>query len=490
MSPGDFSTLGHKLIDDIARFLDALPQKRVNPAESPDTVRSLIGTGPAPSEGRNPQELLDRASKLLFDHSLFNGHPAFYGYITSSAAPIGALGDLLAAAVNSNVGGFQLAPAATEIESQTIRWIAEMIGYPTDCGGILMSGGNMANMVCFLAGRKAKIPWDVRKEGLAGHQQIRIYCSAETHTWIKKAGDLFGFGTDAVRWVPTGDDLRMDVRFLRKQIEEDLKKGDLPLMVIGTAGSVGTGAIDPLREISEVCKANSMWFHVDGAYGGLAAMLPDAPDDLRALGLADSVAVDPHKWLYAPIEAGCVLVRDREKLRDAFSFEVAYYRFGQSGENPPTNYFEYGPQNSRSFRALKVWLALQQAGVNGYRQMIADDILLAKELYRVVRETPELEAFTNGLSITTFRYVPRDLALTGPDREKYLNNLNEKILSAVQNSGEAYVSNHVIRGTFVLRACIVNFRTSLNEIRALPGIVTRIGKNVHRELSMSKAENG
>ena len=197
---------------------------------------------------------------------------------------------------------------------------------------------------------------------------------------------------------------------------------------------------------------------------------------------ADSVVVDPHKWLYAPLEAGCVLVRDRQQLKDAFSHHVSYYRFGSQEEDPPTNYFEYGPQNSRGFRALKVWLALRHAGREGYERMISDDIALAREMYRIASGTPELEVFTNALSITTFRYVPDGLRLKGTEREEYLNNLNESLLVRLQNSGEAYLSNAVIRGSFVLRACIVNFRTSMKEIAALPPLVVRLGKELHREM--------
>lgn len=188
-------------------------------------------------------------------------------------------------------------------------------------------------------------------------------------------------------------------------------------MVIGSAGTVSTGAIDPLREISDVCKKYNLWFHVDGAYGGFAAMLDDVPEDLKQLVLADSIAVDPHKWLYAPIEAGCVLVKDRKALHDTFSFSVPYYRFEGSGSEPPTNYFEYGPQNSRGFRALKVWLAIRQVGLNGYRKMLSDDCSLARELFKEVQKYPDLQAMTCVLSIATFRYVPKNQETS----EKYLN---------------------------------------------------------------------
>ena len=236
------------------------------------------------------------------------------GYITSSPAPIGMLADLLAAAVNPNVGGWELSPMASEIEAETVRWVAELVGYPADCGGLLVSGGNMANFLCFLAGRRAMLGESPRAAGLGGAGRLRVYASEGTHTWIQKAADLFGMGTDSIRWIGTDESLRMHVPSLREAIRRDRAAGDRPIMVVGAAGTVGTGAVDPIGALAAVCRDEGLWFHVDGAYGAPAALLPDAPADLKALRLADSVAVDPHKWLYAPLEAGCVLVREAHRL--------------------------------------------------------------------------------------------------------------------------------------------------------------------------------
>lgn len=340
----------------------------------------------------------------------------------------------------------------------------------------------MANFVCFLAARSAKTPWDVQKEGMKQSPTLCIYTSKETHTWIQKAADLFGLGTNVIRWIETDNTFRMKTDALRKQIQADKQNGDIPFLLVGTAGSVGTGAIDPLRELSSISKEEKMWFHVDGAYGGFAAVLPDVSSDLKALSEADSVAVDPHKWLYAPLEVGCALVRTPEALLNAFSYNPAYYRFHDSEDEAPINFFEYGPQNSRGFRALKVWLALKQAGRKGYTQMISDDIELAKELFSIVSQTSELQAFTNDLSITTFRYVPKDVTPGTEESESYLNKLNTELLKRLQKGGEAFLSNAVLNGTFVLRACIVNFHTTLNEILALPEIIVRIGKEADTAL--------
>jgi glutamate/tyrosine decarboxylase-like PLP-dependent enzyme len=473
MKAEDFRVIGHHLVDRIADFLDSLPTRPVTTGEAPPAIRDALDSNRLlPDLGTDPATLLDRATNLLFDHSLFNSHPRFWGYVTASAAPIGILGDLLASAVNQNTGAWFLSPMASEIEAQTVGWIAELLGFPTTCGGILVSGGNMANIICFLAARQTKAGWDVRTAGLHENKKLRVYCSKETHTWIQKAADMSGIGTDNIRWIPTRKDLSMDTTQLQNQIQADREAGEHPFIVIGTAGSVSTGAIDNLPEIAKICREEDLWFHVDGAYGGFAAMLPDASPELRALGEADSVAVDPHKWLYAPLEAGCALVRDPENAR-AFAYHPPYYHFGVGNQLPRS-----GPQNSRGFRALKVWLALQQVGRKGYEQMIADDIQLAKRLYELVAKQPELEVSTHSLSITTFRYVPSDLKSGSEKTEEYLNQLNTELLTRLQNSGEAYISNAVIDGKFTLRACIVNFRTSLADVEALPEIVIRMGREV------------
>jgi aromatic-L-amino-acid decarboxylase len=478
MDAHEFRKLGHRLIDRIAHFLDSVHERKVTPGETPSQVRSALGAARSlPAKGEDAGLLLDRAADLLFDHSLFNGHPRFWGYITSSAAPIGALAELLAAAVNPNVGAWLLSPMASEIEGQTIRWIAEMLGYPADCGGLFVSGGNMANLVCFLSARQAKAGWDVRKVGLTG-APLRVYCSTETHTWIQKAADICGLGTDAIRWIATNGQMQMDTSALREQIVRDLATGDRPFLIVGNAGTVSTGTIDPLGKIRDISREFNLWFHVDGAYGGMAAVSNDPPPELAVMREADSVAVDPHKWLYAPLEAGCALVRNCESLRDAFAYHPPYYLFGAEA----TNYFDLGPQNSRGFRALKVWLALQQAGLEGYAQMISDDISLARKLHLRASQFPELETLSCSLSIATFRFAPADLDRTSEDTEGYLDRLNRELLTRMQNGGEAYLSNAIVNGKFALRACIVNFLTSQSDIEGLLPLVLKIGRELDSNL--------
>ena len=483
MDPAQFRAAGHALVDRIAALLASLADRPVAPHTTPSAIRALLGDGRLPETGDDPAKLLNDAASVLFDNSTFNGHPRFFGYITASAAPIGILAEMLAAAVNPNVGAWSLSPSATEIERQAVRWVAEFLGFPASCGGLFVSGGNMANMVCFLAARTAyatRAGWDLRAKGMfAGDgAKLTVYTSAETHTWIQKAVELYGLGNDAVRWIEVDSELRMRMDRLRERMAEDRRAGFLPFLVIGTGGSVATGAVDPLPEIATLCREERVWFHVDGAYGAPAARVPGAPATLAALGDADSVAVDPHKWFYAPLEAGCALVRDPNALRAAFSHQPSYYHFPDVAEDPAINFHELGPQNSRGFRALKVWLAFKQVGREGYTKLIADDIALSRRMYEKVEAHPELEALTHGLSITTFRYVPRDLSpsLSPDERTKYLNELNTTLLTRLQEGGAIYLSNAVINGVFALRACIVNFRTSVADVDAVPDIVVEAGR--------------
>jgi len=484
MSPAVFRRLGHRAVDAMADLLASLAERPVTTAETAPQIRKRLGERSLPARGEDAERTLDAALELMTEHSLFIGHPRFMGYITSSAAPIGALADFIAASVNPNLGGWPLSPMASEIEAQTINWIAEFLGFPVPAGGILVSGGNMANFIGFWTARRHKLEWNVRKDGVygSGAHRPRVYTSEETHTWIQKAADLSGLGTDCIRWIPTGNDLRMDVSALRQQVETDRAAGDFPFLVIGNGGTVSTGAIDPLPEIADLAKELNLWFHVDGAYGSPAAALADAPPDLKGLSRADSVAIDPHKWLYSPLEAGCVLVRSAKHLRDTFSYHPPYYPDADPAPDAPPMFHELGPQNSRAFRALKVWMGFRQVGRDGYVQMMGEDISLARALHERVSAQEELEPGTQNLSITTFRFVPADLREKGPQASTYLNDLNREIVARLQQGGKVYITHAVVKGTYLLRACVVNFRTSLSDIEAVPALVLEAGREIDRTL--------
>jgi aromatic-L-amino-acid/L-tryptophan decarboxylase len=442
-----------------------------------------LGRAALPEQGASASQLFSRTTDLLLNHSLFNGHPRFFGYITSSPAPIGALADLLAAVVNPNVGANVLSPMATAIERQTVKWLAEFIGVSSAWGGILVSGGNMANFTAFLAARTAKAPKSFKEDGLMNTSgEMVFYCSKATHTWIEKAAILFGHGTKAIRWIPADANNKMNTEILAQTIKEDLKSGKKPFLVIGNAGDVSTGAVDNLSEIAAVAKAHDLWFHIDGAYGIPAAVIPQYKNLFNGIQDADSIALDPHKWLYAPLEAGCTLVKNPQHLIDTYSSHPVYYNFSNQGAEPAVNFYEYGFQNSRGFRALKVWMALQQAGKNGYIEMIGEDIALSQMLFDEAKKHPELEAVTQSLSITTLRYIPIDFVQEDEKSQAYLNSLNENLLNVLQQKGEVFLSNAVVAGKYCLRCCIVNFRTSEKDILEIVDIIVREGRSIYGKL--------
>ncbi len=481
----DFRKIGYQLVDTISNFIETIIEKPVTTGETPKQIQQLLGNASLPENGTSVSEIISKSSDLLLQHSLLNGHPKFFGYITSSPTPIGALADFLAAAVNPNVGANILSPMATAIEKQTVKWLAEFIGASPASGGILVSGGNMANFTAFLAARTAKAPKSLKEDGLTiTDGEMVFYCSKATHTWIEKAAVLFGHGTKAIRWIATDADNKMNTDILRQTIHDDLKIGKKPFLVIGNAGDVSTGVVDDLSEIAAICKVQDLWFHIDGAYGIPAAVIPKYKNLFHGIQEADSIALDPHKWLYAPLEAGCTLVKNPQHLIDTYSSHPVYYNFSNQDDEPIANYYEYGFQNSRGFRALKVWMALQQVGRNGYIEMINEDIELSQLLFEVTKKHLELEAVTQNLSITTFRYVPIGFTQDEKKNETYLNILNEKLLNELQQGGEVFLSNAVVADKYCLRCCIVNFRTSRKDILEIVDIIVREGRKVHEMLQI------
>jgi glutamate/tyrosine decarboxylase-like PLP-dependent enzyme len=477
MSREEFVAAGYWLIDQLADHFTSLQAKPVAHGETPATVQRALKTviETLPDQGLSGQVVLQKAVELLMNHSLLPGHPRFWGYIIGAGTQVGVLSEMLAATINPNVGGWNLSPMATEMEKQVINWIADFIGYPHNAGGLLVSGGAMANYVAFLTARKAKASWKIREQGVgAGTGRLKVYCSSETHTWIQKATDLFGMGTDSISWIDTDDQLRLDVAELEQAITIDQQRGDIPFLVIATAGTVSTGTVDSLKEIGRVCEKHSLWYHIDGAYGGPAAALPELHAMFEGLAMADSIALDPHKWFYCPLEAGCILIKKASALPDTFSYRPPYYHFEDYDEAPGLNFYEYGLQNSRGFRALNVWTGFLQAGKQGMVSMIRHDIEMAHLLYSLISQSEDFEPFQVHLSITTFRYKPKDKDLSLAD----LNALNERLMVAVQNSGKAFLTNCLVHGKFFLRTCIVNFRTTEEDIRSLPAILRETAQTI------------
>lgn len=371
LTPDEFRALGHQLVDRIADFLGSLAARRVAQGETPDELRGYLGRAPLAEVGLDPGAVLNRAADLVFEHSVLTSHPRYWAYIHGSADPIGALGDLVASSVNSPVTSWRTGPISSAIEEQAITWLAELIGYPPNGTGVLLSGGSAANMAGVVAALRARAPWDVRQAGLAsaGGERIRIYAGDEAHSSVTEAVELCGLGARAVTRVRSDAAHRMDADDLTARIAEDVAAGLLPLILVATAGTTSTGAVDPLPELAAIAAQHGLWFHVDGAYGAVAAYSPDAPPDLMGLAHADSIVVDPHKWLHVPLEAACLLTRHRHVLYEAFRCRALYYSQSDPGlasESTAIPFRDQSPQTSRDFKALKVWLVLQQWGREGY----------------------------------------------------------------------------------------------------------------------------
>ncbi|HEX7846126.1 MAG TPA: aminotransferase class V-fold PLP-dependent enzyme, partial [Chitinophagaceae bacterium] len=330
----------------------------------------------------------------------------------------------------------------------------------------------------------AKAPKELKEKGLlhTGKEMV-FYCSKATHIWIEKAAVLFGHGKTAIRWVAVDDNNKMNLTDLEDQVKKDSSAGKQPFLVIGNAGDVSTGVVDDLAGIAAVCKRHDLWFHIDGAYGIPAAAVPQYKALFNGITEADSIALDPHKWLYAPLEAGCTLVKDPQHLVDTYSSHPVYFNFDGSAEEPPLNYYEYGFQNSRGFRALKVWMAMQQVGRKGYIEMINEDIELSKLFYSEAQKHPELEAISQNLSIATFRYLPIEHTKNKALNEEYIKDLNEKLLNKLQEGGKLFLSNGVVSGKYCLRACIVNFRTTKKDIQEAIEIIVSEGRIIAGEMS-------
>jgi aromatic-L-amino-acid decarboxylase len=456
IQPEEFRRLGYRAVDLLTEHFAALVDE---PSRSPvpDAVRRDLMDAPTPEEGSNPEALLDEIASTILRYPMGNGSPRFFGWVNSPSAPLAVLADLLASGLNPSVAGGD--HAATYVEHAVLRWMRQMVHVPAEGGGILTSGGSVANLIGLAVMRHVKTGGRVRADGLI-QPALVVYTSTEGHSCIQKAIELLGIGHANLRRVPVDSAWRMDVAGLERQIAADRTAGLIPACVAATAGTVNTGAIDPLTQIGEICRREALWFHVDAAYGGPAALVPEVAPLYDGLGRADSVAIDPHKWMYVPVECGCAIVRDAHAMRDAFSLVPPYLR-----DDTALPWFsEFGIQQSRGFKALKLWTALRHIGIAGYRRSIARDIALARSLQQRVRAAADFELVSDGpLSITCFRYRPA--AFRGDDAE--LDRANRALLDSVQQEGRVFLTGTELQGRFSLRACIVNFRTRESDLDAL-----------------------
>src|SRR5437870_3718960 len=390
-----------------------------------------------------------------------------FGYVQSPGTPIAAFADLLASILNANLTVWRSAPAPVELERLTIDWIRQILGFNARAGGLFVSGGSMANLAAIAAARQMK-------DDSSG--RLRIYASSETHFSVAKAARLLGIGRESVREVAVDERSRIRLDDLVAKITGDLKTGYIPFCVVANAGTVNTGAIDPLTDIRKIADRFQLWMHVDGSYGAFAVLAESARKLFAGMELAYSIALDPHKWLYLPVDVGCVIYRNPELARAAFAHEAEYTRIIGQEADEAFAFWDYGPELSRRFRALKVWMLLKGVGVDALSEAIENNLACARHLESMVRASDDFEmAAPVELSIFCFRHMPAQLRNESP---KTIDAFNERLLVALQRDGSSYLSNATLGGRFALRGCVLNYRTTLGDMEILLDDLRRVARSL------------
>jgi glutamate/tyrosine decarboxylase-like PLP-dependent enzyme len=459
--------------DLVQEFLERLPSLPVDRRRTIEEMRGVVAR-PIGPEPLGDEELLTYLGDIAFKAAMYPGHPGFLAYIVGAGTPHGAVADLVAGAINQNVGGARLSPGATELELHLTTWFAEKFGLPEGAGGLVTSGGSMANFIGLKVARDRALGLEVRESGI-GNARLTSYTSAEVHFATTRAADMLGLGSASVRQIQTDGSFKLNAADLRVRIDEDRSQGFTPFAVIASAGTVGTGAVDPLEEIAAICKGNGLWMHVDAAYGGPAILSDELRPLLAGIEHADSIAFDPHKWMYTPQSGGIILVRDLQWLSDSFAAHATYVHEDKELTGRGIDFGMMGPQLSRSFWALKIMVSLLAFGTKAYGERIAHDVALTRYLAELVEEHADLEVMAPiELSICCFRYAPHDLP-KGPETELYLDRLNERLMAEVQLDGRVFYSNAVLGERFVLRCCIVNFRTEAEHLDRVVEVTLELG---------------
>lgn len=468
-----FTVLAHRMLDDALRYQRDL---RDAPAwrAIPDAAKTALRR-PLPRKGIGPGATYEEFRERILPYTYGNVHPRFWGWVNGQGSPLTVMAEMLAATMNPNCWGGE--HSASYVEAQVLTWLKEGLGIPESFGGVLVSGGSMANVIGLAGAREARAGGEVAQTGLRGLGKTPVlYASVEAHNSVDKAAGLLGLGFSAVRKIPTTPAFRMDVVALRARVDRDREAGLHPFAVVATAGTVNTGAIDRLDELADFCAEQNLWLHVDGAFGALAALAAELRPLVTGIDRADSIAFDLHKWLYLPIEVGCVLVRDAEAHRRTFSPPADYLQSFERGPAAGEHFFhELGPQLTRSFRALKVWMSILANGMDTHARLIEANVRQASLLGERVDAHPELELLAPvSLNVVCFRFVGAAGCRSSID----LDSLNRELLMRLWESGTAVPSGTLIHGRFALRCCFTNHRTRTDDLTTLLDAVVAIGRGL------------
>jgi aromatic-L-amino-acid/L-tryptophan decarboxylase len=471
LDPEDVRRLGRRVADIVADQRASLLER---PVFGKLGEKAALLDEPLPEAGLPLDTVLDLVRERILPFAFGNSSPRFFAFINATADPVGTAADTLASAMNSNCWGGD--HAAIHVERRVVAWLAEILGLPAASEGILTSGGSMANFTALATARRAVSP-TVREDGFGSTTPFVVYVSDEVHNCVDKAIDLLGIGWKQMRKIPTDDRFRMRMDLLREAIAADRRAGLRPAIVVGNAGTVNTGAIDPLGEIADLCAREGLWFHADGAYGAMARISPRLAPLFDGLERADSVAADPHKWLYVPYEAGAALVREPGRMAEAFRRPAPY--LVHDPDSPvagPVSFNERGPELSRGFKALKVWMGLKRHGRQGYAAAVEHDVAMARVLADELRARPDFELLAEPtLSIVGFRYRPE-----GISDEDALARLNRRIVNRLVGDGSFFLAPTLLKGRTAMRVAIVNFRTTDADLRALVDEAARVGRSLAR----------
>lgn len=473
-----FRRLGYHAVDLAADYLVETRSRAAFHPMLPDERQALLEQE-LPLEKGEPTAIVDFFQQNILSHPMGNGHPRFFGWVNSPPSHMGILAELLAATMDPSCAGGD--HAAIYLERCVTRWLLELVGFPLEGSmGLLVSGGSMASLTCLAAARYWACQltgWNVREEGLLQHAPLILYLSEEGHSCIRKSMELLGLGSSSLHLVPMHSDLTMDVDALRSAINADRAVGKQPFCVVASAGTVNTGAIDPIEAIADLCEQEKLWLHIDGAYGAVGILDKRIAERYRGMERAQSLALDPHKWLSIPYECGCAIVRDAANLRSTFSLVPPYVQTEEGKGFGGLPWFsEYGFQQTRGFRALKLWMTLKHAGRAGLEKHVSRHNDLAQRLAELIDAAPDMQRMASvTLSIVCFRYVPSNLR----GDEEQLDALNKQIMQEMQTSGEAFVTSTTLQGHFVLRACILHYDTTEEDLVALLAIVRKIGSKSH-----------